>query len=323
MAASRNSPTPDPVAVLREFLAARVRPGERLCVALSGGCDSLVLSAAVARLALPNPLSALHVHHGLSSRADAWVDHCRQQCNAWGIPLDVRRVEVVRDSGLGLEAAAREARYQQFAACDAHALLLGHHGDDQAETLLFNLLRGCGVRGAAAMPPERLWAGPRLLRPFLGLSRDDLESWARAQGLSWVEDESNGDVAYARNFLRREILPRLKERFPAVVERLGAATGHFAEAESLLAELAAEDWARLAADDGTIPAKHLPSLSMPRLKNLLRFRLGQLGWRVPEASRLEEFARQLREAAPDRHPELSLPDGKMQVAGRRLRWVAR
>lgn len=322
MAASRNSPRSSLAARIAAFLAARGAPDADLCVGLSGGCDSVVLLHVVANLDLGGRVRAVHVHHGLSANADRWAAFCTDYCRDLGIDLLVERVTVDRRSGHGLEAAAREARYRAFAQAAGEWLLLGHHRGDQAETLLFNLLRGTGVAGAAAIPAERRGQQPRILRPLLDVPRADIEAYARHRRLDWVDDESNRDTGLSRNFLRHQVLTALAARFPAAERNLARAAGRFAEADALLGELALGDW-QAAADGEALKLAKLRGMSVPRLKNLLRFRLRELGWRAPAAARLEEFARQLRSAGADRHPALDLAEGSM-VAGRGLlRWVAR
>lgn len=324
MAASRNKPSADDLpGRVGAFLAARLAPTESLCVGLSGGCDSVVLLHLLSGLGLGGRLSAMHVHHGLSPHADAWAEFCSDFCGRLPVLLKIARVSVERQSGLGLEAAARAARYAALTQCGADNLLLAHHQGDQAETLLFNLVRGAGVTGASGMPPVRSLGKGRLLRPLLGVARSTLEDYARLHGLPWIEDESNADTRYSRNFLRHEVLPLLGERFPAVEASLAQAAAHFGEADELLAELAAVDWQNVSEMTGVSASMpRLRQLSLPRLKNLLRHRLRTLGWQVPVAARLDEFARQLLAAAPDRHPALQLPDGVMRVAERQLHWLS-
>jgi tRNA(Ile)-lysidine synthase len=316
MAASRNKPSIDALpGRVGDFLATRLAPAERIGVGLSGGCDSVVLLHLLQGLGLGERLTAIHVHHGLSPNADAWAAFCTEYCARLGVSLQMVHVEVDRRSGLGLEAAARTARYAALAESPAEVLVLAQHQGDQAETLLFNLLRGAGVAGAAAIPEVRQLAGRRLLRPLLACSRGELEAYAAQHALLWVEDESNADTRYSRNFLRHDVLPVLSQRFPAAERSLAQAAQHFAEADELLAELAAADWLAVCADSGDAPRlRVLRGLSLVRLKNLLRYRLRQLGWRAPGAARLEEFARQLQSAGPDRHPELVLLDGSLRVA---------
>ena len=197
-----------------------------------------------------------------------------------------------------------------------------HTANDQAETLLFNLLRGAGVTGAAAIPVDRQQGRLRILRPLFDVSRREIEAYARARQLAWVDDESNADTALTRNFLRHEVLTAVAGRFPAAEGNLAQAAGHFAEADALLGELAAIDWL-VAADGEALQLAKVRAMSLPRLKNLLRHRLRQLGWRAPAAARLDEFARQLHSAGPDRHPALDLAEGRIVAGQGRLRWVAR
>lgn len=321
MVASRNKPSVDLPARVGAFLAARHVAGQPLWVGLSGGCDSVVLTHCLSRLELPAPLHAIHVHHGLSANADDWADFCADYCRRLGIPLTIRRVAVDAVSGLGIEAAARAVRYAAFADCVTGSLLLAHHRGDQAETVLFNLLRGSGVTGAAGMPAERQYGGLRLLRPLLDITREQIEACARVAGLAWIDDESNADTALTRNYLRHEALRGLDQRFPGAEAALARAAANFFEAAGLLDELAELDWQRLAAGDA-LPMRNLRLLSPQRLKNLLRFRLRHLGWQVPVATRLDEFARQLLAAGPDRHPELVLTEGAMRVAGGALHWLS-
>ena len=292
-----------------------------MCVGLSGGCDSLALLHLLAGLGLGERLQALHVHHGLSANAGRWAEFCADHCRRLGVAFTLERVTVDRASGLGPEAAARAARYAAFARCPADVLLLGHHQGDQAETVLFNLLRGAGVAGAAAIPGERRAGQLCILRPLLAVSRGEIEAWARVHGLAWITDESNEDTGLTRNFLRHDVLPLLASRFPGVERNLARAAANFAEADALLGELARSDW-HVAADGEALRLAKLRELSLPRLKNLLRYRLRELGWHAPAAARLEEFACQLQTAGADRHPALELDEGRM-VAGRGLlRWLA-
>lgn len=322
MAASRNSLSLSLTKRVGDFLAHHVDPDERLCVGLSGGCDSVVLLHVLTALGLGNRLHAVHVHHGLSPNADAWANFCLDYCDTLGIPLALHHVNVDASDGQGLEAAARKARYAAFAECTGECILLAQHRGDQAETVLFNLLRGAGVTGAAAMPSVRRLGRLRLMRPMLDVSRREIESYATERGLAWVDDESNLDRSLTRNFLRHEVLPAINGRFPAAELALAQAANNFSEASGLLDELAAIDWCRVGEGDAARLVE-LRTLSLPRIKNLLRYRLRLLSWQVPVATRLDEFARQLQSAGPDRHPELDLIDGRMRVARGLLHWLSR
>ena len=199
-----------------------------ITVALSGGIDSVCLLHFLRR---KGPVRAIHVHHGLSPNADAWATFCRRLCKRWRVPLTVRRVKVAR-GGEGLEAAARESRYQAFAVADAQCIALAHNLDDQAETVLMNLLRGAGRRGARGMLPRSRYKRKTLLRPFLNISRREIVAYAREHGLEWVEDESNADEALTRNYIRRRVAPLLDERFPAWKSSLARAARHFSREEA-------------------------------------------------------------------------------------------
>ena len=182
-------------------------------------------------------VEAIHVHHGLSPNADAWAAFCRRLCKRLGVPLKIQKVKVVT-RGEGLEAAARRARYAAFEKIPSPMIALAHNLDDQAETVLMNLLRGAGVRGARGMLPESSLGRKTVLRPLLGMPRAAILAYAREHGLEWIEDESNADESLTRNFIRRRVGPLLEERFPAWKTSLARAARHFstrqAGAEDLL-----------------------------------------------------------------------------------------
>jgi tRNA(Ile)-lysidine synthase len=286
-------------AALEQCLERHVAAGQTLAVGLSGGVDSVALLHGLRESARLRgaKLMGLHVHHALSPNADAWEAHCRELCAAWAVPLTVTRVEVERNSSDGLEAAARRARHDAFAQMQADWIALAHHRNDQAETLLFNLLRGTGVAGAAAMSET---AG-RLLRPLLKVGRDDIVAYAMERGLNWVDDESNADTRLSRNHLRHEVLAGLEERFPGSGANLAAAAGRFAEARDLLDELAILDLGARPADF-PLEVDVLKELSEPRARNLLRYLLQRRHIGIPSEERLREILRQLVHAGPDRHP---------------------
>lgn len=290
-----------------------IAPGQRLVLGLSGGLDSVVLLHLLLRLRddIGVSLAAVHVHHDLSANADVWQVFCERLCQGWDIPLRVARVQVDRESGAGIECAARKARYEAFATEAADWIVLAQHRDDQAETLLFNLLRGAGVRGAAAMQMAR----DNILRPLLGLGRSEIEAYGRQLGLQWIEDESNSDTHYSRNFIRHEIMPRLAARFPAVKANFAAAAGRFAEAQVLLDELALLDLGQIPARF-PLPLTCLQGLSEARARNVLRLLLACHGVQVPSEVRLFEATRQLLTAAPDRHPKIVFGNHVLRRVGR-------
>ncbi len=295
MASSRNSiPAETAVAVaISAALAAWVPPASSVAVALSGGMDSMVLLDALASRAAPHSLrlSAIHAHHGISANADAWSSFCADQCASRNVAFTLHRLDLERKRGQSLEAVARSARYRALMAADVDIVALAHHADDQAETLLLQLLRGSGPRGISAMPAYR--AGrPALLRPLLGLPRRVLAEYAHARGLAWIEDESNADPRHKRNALRNEIAPRLVEHFPGYPKTLARAAARQSEASALLDELASID-AGPGLDEEGLERALLARLSPQRAGNVLRWFLRLEGLRAPSEARLAEMLRQL------------------------------
>lgn len=342
MANSRNSAPRDPVLrTVHQFLfhhLGTTTAARRIVVGLSGGRDSVALLHMLWLLRDDFALSlrACHVHHGLSTHADEWQAYCVELCAQLEIPLVVAQVQVPQQSKSGLEAAARALRYQVYAQQQADWIALAHHQGDQAETLLFNLLRGCGVRGAAGIPQSRRLNDRQcILRPLLSVSRAQITDYLQRQGLGWVEDESNLDTRYSRNFLRTDILSRIERRFPAASSRLAMAAENFAVANRLLDDLACLDLAAAATEaaepgsraghvDGeafdprlprNIPLSLLRNLSTERALNVLRYFLQQHGVRIPSAVRMQEALQQFLAAAADRHPRVSF--GEHQLRRRR------
>jgi tRNA(Ile)-lysidine synthase len=310
--------------LLKALAPWRTAPAWR--VALSGGLDSTVLLHLLARSAerarLP-AISAIHVHHGLQSAADGWVEACQTLCAQLEVPLQVCRVQV--SAGASLEAAARAARYEAFtdALQPNEVLLTAQHAGDQAETLLFRLLRGAGPRGLAGMPAQRALGVGLLLRPLLDCARAELEAYAHEQGLVWQEDPSNADTHYARNYLRHEILPRLRQRWPQAERAMLRTAGHCHEAEQLLEELAQQDLqaAQTAPRYGWLPCPSLEldalrQLSDARQRNALRYWLAGFG-ELPDSDHWAGW-RALRDAALDAEPLWSVAGGQLRRADGRI-----
>lgn len=276
--------------------------GKRIAIGLSGGIDSVVLAYLLRQAAseFAIELSALHVHHGLSPRADAWAAHCQRFCDTYRISLNIVRVRIDREAAGGIENAARNARYEAFRNVAADYLAVAQHIDDQAETVLHQMLRGTGLKGLAGMgTTRRLRPGLDLIRPLLGSQRRDIEAFAAMQALEWVDDESNADTALTRNFLRRELLPAIEARFPHYRESLARAARHAAEADDMLAALAAID---LRWDGVTGNAASLDGLPAIRQVNALYH---WLLWQqvTPQSHRqLCAFAEQLFRAPPPDRP---------------------
>jgi tRNA(Ile)-lysidine synthase len=279
-------------------------PDVALCVALSGGVDSGVLLAALAaRLRKHTRLRAVHVHHGLHASADQWGAHCASLAKRLDVPLTVLRVKVARARGASVEAAARDARYEALAGTLApgEVLLTAHHEDDQLETVFLQLMRGAGVAGLAAMPEVTPFAQGTLARPLLTRSRAELEAWAKANDLTWVDDDTNANEQFDRNYLRRQILPLIRARWPSAARSVSRSARHAAEAQRLLDALALADVER-AANGAALSVQYLRALTRDRRRNAVRFWIARAGHTVPDTRRLEEITTTLLDARPDANP---------------------
>jgi tRNA(Ile)-lysidine synthase len=287
-----------------EQIRAVLSPGVQLLLGLSGGIDSVALLAILRELAPAARFSlrALHVNHGISPNAGQWAQFCAALCERLHVPLAIETVRIGSLRHLGLEAAARAARYAAFNRHAADFLVLAQHRDDQAETLLLQLLRGAGLPGLAGMAPLGAGgSGPArlpVLRPLLGVPRSDIEAFARLRSLDWIEDESNADTAIDRNFLRHRVLPAIEQRFPSARELIARSAGHLAEAAELLDGLGRVDLERSDTGDGWLVSS-LQSLGAARGKNALRALCRSAGAQLPATARLNELWRQLACARKD------------------------
>lgn len=277
--------------------ACGLQKSARIAVGLSGGVDSVVLLHLLRRgLRLPSKqLSAVHVNHQISAHAASWATHCRRFCRALGVSLKVAKVDVPR--GNSTEAAARHARHTVFAATPAAVIALAHNRDDQAETLMLQLLRGAGPRGLAAMPGFRPGV-PAVWRPLLDVPRSEIEAYARRHRLTWVEDDSNSDRVYLRNFLRHDVLPVIRSRVPAADALLVRAARLQAEASELLDALAVHDLGEFQPEK-CITLNLMRNIPEHRARNVLRYFLRSNGVAMPDAARLEESLRQALTARTD------------------------
>lgn len=268
-------------------------PGASLIVAYSGGLDSHVLLHALARLRREEggwTMRAVHVDHGLQPASAAWAEHCRAVCAALGVPCLVERLVVRRARGESTESAARRMRYAALARHlgPGEVLLSAHHRDDQAETVLLQLLRGAGPHGLAAMPSVAFFGAGRHARPLLAFRRRALAAYAQQEGLRWIEDASNVDLGIARNFIRHRVLPLLEAHRPGVVEALARVAANAAEAAALLDGIAETDLA-LCESGPALKVARLNALPLPRRRNLLRYWVRRRGFRAPPAAILEQM----------------------------------
>lgn len=292
-------------------------------VGFSGGLDSTVLLHALVQLQLPVTIRALHINHQISPHADQWQAQCSAICAQLGIEFTAEKVNVI-NSGKGIEDAARAARYAVFErhVGAADFLLTAHHANDQAETLLLRLLRGTGPRGLAAMAAQRPLGQATLVRPLLNFSRTQLESYAREHQLRWVEDESNQDDAYDRNFLRNQVLPLLAARWPSFQRKWQQTAELCAEQELLLEAIAQEDLTcsapRTERIGQSIDLVLLRSLSPVRQQNLLRYWLRGAGYSTPEQSHWQQIQAQLLLGRDDAEANVSWGDASLRVFRTRL-----
>jgi tRNA(Ile)-lysidine synthase len=283
-----------------------------LAVAFSGGADSTALLFAAAQ-AWPGQVHAIHVHHGLQAAADDFARHCRNACEALDVPLHVVRVDARHESGESPEDAARNARYLALARSAASlgmkSVLLAQHADDQVETLLLALSRGAGLPGLAAMPPSFERHGVRFERPLLGIRGAALRAWLAAEGIAFVEDPTNANTAFTRNRIRLDVLPALEKTFPQFRDTFARSARHAAQAQELLAVLAADDLASV----GNPPAvRELRKLSRSRQANLLRHWLRAAHQAAASTAQMEELLDQIAACATRGH------DIRIKVAAGRI-----
>ncbi len=287
---------------LVDFFNCQQLANPQLVVGFSGGLDSSVLLHLlhIASRKIAFKLHAHHVHHGLSPNADTWADFCQQQCRQLNVALTVTKINVDKFNGLGLEAAARKARYLSLQASSADFIVLGHHQDDQAETLLLQLARGAGVKGMAGMAVQD--TKRKLLRPLLNVPRITLEAYAKQHKLTWIEDESNTDTQFDRNFMRHFVLPVLKKQYPVIAQTISRSAQHLAQASYLLDDLAQLD-AKNCRFDFSEPSKlwlqPLANLSVSRINNCLRWWLSLNNLQMPSAAQLQQVVQQLFDAKAD------------------------
>lgn len=296
-----------------------------LAVAFSGGADSTaLLIACVARW--PGQVRAFHVHHGLQAAADDFEAHCAAQCEALGVPFRSHRVDARAAPGDSPEAAARDARYgalEALARAEAtqgtiRSIALGHHADDQVETLLLALSRGAGLPGLSAMPARAQRGGLLVHRPLLAVPAADIRRWLAARRVPWIEDPSNGDGRYTRNRIRAVLLPALRDTFAQFHATFARSAAHAAQAQQILDEVAVEDLA-LVGRPPRIAA--LQVLSRARQANVLRHWLAQWHAGAPSAAQMDQLLSQIDACTTRGHRiELKVAGGFVQRRGDALHW---
>ncbi|WP_101756620.1 tRNA lysidine(34) synthetase TilS [Oceanicoccus sp. KOV_DT_Chl] len=307
------------MALTTETLTATLVPyldAPRWLVAYSGGVDSHVLLQLLTHVPNHPVIEAVHINHQLQADANHWAGHCQQQADQLNIPLHTVAIDIDSQPKGSLEEQARDARYQVFESLlqPGDVLMMGHHLDDQVETLLLRLLRGSGVRGGSAMPQGRVLGNGLLLRPLLTIPRSVIESYANAHQLQWIEDPSNQLSDFDRNFLRLQLLPIIAERWPEYRQTLSRTAALNEEAALLNTELAQLDLVGLGLGekggldsgavgaDSVLPLAGLHALSDSRKKNLLRYWLQVGGFALPSAAQLQAVITDVINAQPDAEP---------------------
>jgi len=286
-------------------------------VAFSGGADSTVLLAAICRLTPRPEVRALHVDHGLHPDSKAWERHCRAAAAAIGVDYRSLRCPVEAVPGESLEAQARAVRYRALKELLApgETLLTAHHADDQLETVLLRLLRGTGVRGLRGIAPLQPFGSGFLARPLLGMSRAEILTAARDWGLEWIEDPSNRNTRFDRNYVRAELIPRITERWPAAARTVGRAASQMAQAQQILDEAALAD---APGDPERIECTVLRDLSPVRRRNVLRHSMIRLGLPMPDTRQMDELLRALDVRRRDARTTVQWPGGEARIYRDRL-----
>ena len=290
---------------------------KRYLIAYSGGRDSQVLLHLLSALTEVHntELIALHVDHGLQATSGDWADHCAVQCALRKIPLEIVRLELVPERGKSLEAQARKARYEAISSRmeQGDVLLTAHHQNDQAETLLLQLLRGAGPSGLAAMPDIAAFGQGWHIRPLLGFSTKEIEAYALEHRLEWIEDPSNSNMGFDRNYLRQKVMPLLSQRWPAVTRTLSRSARHCAEAQAIIDETAEKMLLSLLdIDSGSLPVPELKRLPPSRTRALLRCWIRRMGYSLPDTVRLDRIVNEVLSARPDRNPVVHWPDVELR-----------
>jgi len=280
-----------------------------ILLGLSGGLDSCVLLHLLANMQtqLDFKLKVIHIHHGLSSSADEWLNFCKQKCKLLDIEFDAVKVKINKKGSLGIEGEARELRYEAIKKKQKGIVALGHHQNDQAETLMLQLLRGSGLKGLAGMPEfdekRKFW------RPMLDMKKEQLEKYAHENKIEYIEDESNEDINFDRNFIRKKVLPLLESRYPASIETISRSASNISEGHHLNELLALNDSKNIMSDDGSyLLIESLNKLPNLRAINLIRWWLSFNNLLMPSKKNIEEVFRQVKCIKKDTSLNLKISD---------------
>ncbi|MCB1829564.1 MAG: tRNA lysidine(34) synthetase TilS [Gammaproteobacteria bacterium] len=291
---------------------------DRYVVAYSGGKDSHVLLHLLAGLFGKSSgprLSAVHINHGLQPNAGSWAAHCAELCRQLDVPCQTLELNLSPAKGESIEAQARMARYRALEKLiqTGDLLLTAHHQDDQAETVLLQLLRGAGPAGLSAMPELTRFGCGYMARPLLAVSAAEIDDYAKAEQLCWIEDPSNRSLQFDRNFLRNQVIPVLRGRWPALGRTLSRSARHCAETQALVEAAVADDleafWER---DNHSLAVTGIAVLPPPRARALLRVWISAEGFPVPGSARLERVLNEMVTAGRDRNPLVHWPGAEVR-----------
>lgn len=294
-----------------------------LYVGYSGGLDSHVLLHVIIELIGKKRITAVHVNHQLSSNSDIWQKHCEDRCLEIGVDIICKTVSI-KNRGTGIEDAARNARYSVFEKLlkKNDLLILAHHADDQIETMLFRLFRGSGIKGMSGMPISRLLGNGELFRPLLPFFRRDLESYASANQINWIEDDSNLDIAFDRNFIRHKLIPTINERWPNSSFKLNRSANIFAESDFLINILAQKDFKivkEVSERVGwSISIDKLNGFEIIRQKNILRYWFNLHNLTLPSYAVLDNALNQMIGSKIDAEPIVSWGDLQLRRFNKKL-----
>jgi tRNA(Ile)-lysidine synthase len=288
-------------------IISRLPSASRLWVAYSGGVDSSVLLNLLSsnREKLKLEIVAVHVNHQLSPVAENWVKHCKNICEKENIRFETITINAIKPKGHSQEAYARTLRYAALEKMMSKddLLLTGHHKDDQAETLIQQLMRGAGPDGLAAMPAIRKFGQGWLVRPLLDFSRKQIKDYAEHHGIKWIEDESNQDTEIDRNYIRNNVIPCLQERWPSVINILSRSAEHQAEVVNLLRDVAEQDYEKARGEQPhVLDIVSLKNLPEARMKNVIRYWLKKNGHQSASTSVMDIIIGELIFAGDDRGP---------------------
>lgn len=285
----------------------KISPLNRIFIGYSGGVDSQVLLHACAALPeFQSKIFAVHIHHGLQKEADDWVCHCEKTAKNLDVEFLTFRVDAHSKRGESPEEAARNARYDVLKnlLVENDVLLIAQHREDQLETVLLQLFRGCGLKGLAGMPQKMVFGKGQLLRPLLDVGKNEITAYALENQLNWIEDPSNQSMIYDRNFLRQEIIPKLKQRWQSLDKTVSRTATHCAQAQNLIAEIAQIELSHVLNEDNSLHIPNLLTYSQTKQQLILREWFAYLNLRMPSQDFLQRIIDEVIFAAIDRHPIL-------------------